>query len=134
MQFKGGILVKVLIVEDMNINRILLKNILKSFEKIKCIDEAVNGIEAVEKIIKAYKENNKYDIIFLDIIMPMQSGYHVLEQIEKYEIHNDINKENRSKIIIISSLNNNDKNLKSRIDDIIIKPINYDMIKNIFNK
>ena len=124
---------KVLIVEDMNINRILLKNILKSFEEIKCIDEAVNGIEAVEKIIKAYKENNKYDIIFLDIIMPMQSGYHVLEQIEKYEIHNDINKENRSKIIIISSLNN-DKNLKSRIDDIIIKPINYDMIKNIFNK
>lgn len=124
---------KVLIVEDMNINRILLKNILKSFEEIKCIDEAVNGIEAVEKIIKAYKENNKYDIIFLDIIMPMQSGYHVLEQIEKYEIHNDIDKENRSKIIIISSLNN-DKNLKSRIDDIIIKPINYDMIKNIFNK
>lgn len=124
---------KVLIVEDMNINRILLKNILKSFEEIKYIDEAVNGIEAVEKIIKAYKENNKYDIIFLDIIMPMQSGYHVLEQIEKYEIHNDIDKENRSKIIIISSLNN-DKNLKSRIDDIIIKPINYDMIKNIFNK
>lgn len=124
---------KVLIVEDMNINRILLKNILKNFEEIKYIDEAVNGIEAVEKIIKAYKENNKYDIIFLDIIMPMQSGYHVLEQIEKYEIHNDINKENRSKIIIISSLNN-DKNLKSRIDDIIIKPINYDMIKNIFNK
>ena len=133
MQFKGGILVKVLIVEDMNINRILLKNILKNFEEIKCIDEAVNGIEAVEKIIKAYKENNKYDIIFLDIIMPMQSGYHVLEQIEKYEIHNDIDKENRSKIIIISSLNN-DKNLKSRIDGIIIKPINYDMIKNIFNK
>lgn len=124
---------KVLIVEDMNINRILLKNILKNFEEIKYIDEAVNGIEAVEKIIKAYKENNKYDIIFLDIIMPMQSGYHVLEQIEKYEIHNDIDKENRSKIIIISSLNN-DKNLKSRIDDIIIKPINYDMIKNIFNK
>ena len=125
---------KVLIVEDMNINRILLKNILKNFEEVKYIDEAVNGIEAVEKIIKAYKENNKYDIIFLDIIMPIQSGYHVLEQIEKYEIHNDIDKENRSKIIIISSLNNNDKNLKSRIDDIIIKPINYDMIKNIFNK
>lgn len=124
---------KVLIVEDMNINRILLKNILKNFEEIKYIDEAVNGIEAVEKIIKAYKENNKYDIIFLDIIMPMQSGYHVLEQIEKYEIHNNIDKENRSKIIIISSLNN-DKNLKSRIDGIIIKPINYDMIKNIFNK
>ena len=124
---------KVLIVEDMNINRILLKNILKNFEEVKYIDEAVNGIEAVEKIIKAYKENNKYDIIFLDIIMPMQSGYHVLEQIEKYEIHNNIDKENRSKIIIISSLNN-DKNLKSRIDDIIIKPINYDMIKNIFNK
>ena len=124
---------KVLIVEDMNINRILLKNILKSFEEVKYIDEAVNGIEAVEKIIKAYKENNKYDIIFLDIIMPIQSGYHVLEQIEKYEIHNDIDKENRSKIIIISSLNN-DKNLKSRIDGIIIKPINYDMIKNIFDE
>ena len=124
---------KVLIVEDIDINRILLKNILKNFEEVKYIDEAVNGIEAVEKIIKAYKENNKYDIIFLDIIMPIQSGYHVLEQIEKYEIHNNIDKENRSKIIIISSLNN-DKNLKSRIDDIIIKPINYDMIKNIFNK
>ena len=127
----------ILLVEDVTINRVILKNILQNFNCINNIDEAKDGIEAIEKIIRAYNRNNKYDIIFLDIIMPMQSGYHVLEQIKKYEKNNNISDNNRAKIITISSLDSDEeknKSLKMGADEAIIKPITYDMVRNIFQK
>lgn len=127
----------ILLVEDVTINRVILKNILQNFNCVNNIDEAKDGIEAIEKIIRAYNRNNKYDIIFLDIIMPMQSGYHVLEQIKKYEKNNNISDNNRTKIITISSLDSDEeknKSLKMGADDAIIKPITYNMVKDIFQK
>ena len=127
----------ILLVEDVTINRVILKNILQNFNCVNNIDEAKDGIEAIEKIIRAYNRNNKYDIIFLDIIMPMQSGYHVLEQIKKYEKNNNISDNNRAKIITISSLDSDEeknKSLKMGADDAIIKPITYNMVKDIFQK
>lgn len=127
----------ILLVEDVAINRVILRNILQNFNCINNIDEAKDGIEAIEKIIRAYNRNNKYDIIFLDIIMPMQSGYHVLEQIKKYEKNNNISNNNRAKIITISSLDSDEeknKSLKMGADEAVIKPITYNMIKDIFQK
>lgn len=126
----------ILLVEDVTINRVILKNVLQNFNCVNNIDEAKDGIEAIEKIIRAYNRNNKYDIIFLDIIMPMQSGYHVLEQIKKYEKNNNISN-NRAKIITISSLDSDEeknKSLKMGADEAIIKPITYNMVKDIFQK
>lgn len=58
---------KVLIVEDNEMNRFIAK---QSLVQAKCIiDEAENGVAAVEKVRK-----NSYDIILMDIQMPVMDG------------------------------------------------------------
>ena len=69
---------RVLITDDHPIVRQGLKQILReAFESI-VVDEAGNGSEALSKI-----ENEKYDIVLLDISMPGMNGLEVLKEIQK---------------------------------------------------
>lgn len=69
-------------------------------DKIETIDQATNGQEAVDHIKQ--KETNSmeryYDLIFLDLNMPILNGYETCEQIIKF--YRDKNEEK-----IINSLN-----------------------------
>ncbi|PSB34231.1 ATP-binding protein [Chlorogloea sp. CCALA 695] len=67
--------IKVLIIDDEQISRYLLKELLKSLT-IK-VTEAINGSEGV---IKAILEQPQ--VIFLDLVMPELSGFEVLEQLK----------------------------------------------------
>ena len=68
----------ILIVDDAEENRILMDAYLK---QIDCtLDFADNGHIAVEKCIQ-----NKYDLILMDIQMPIMNGYDAIEEIRKYE-------------------------------------------------
>ncbi|UII25240.1 ATP-binding protein [Fulvivirga maritima] len=71
--FKG---VKVLLVEDNDINRLYALNILKKWE---CeVDGAENGYIALEKL-----RSNDYDLILMDIQMPIMDGYEATKSIRK---------------------------------------------------
>ena len=59
-----------LLVEDVEINREIVMTLLES-TKIK-IDIAENGVDAVEKF---NANSDKYDLIFMDIHMPVMDGY-----------------------------------------------------------
>jgi PAS domain S-box-containing protein len=64
----------VLLVEDNDINRLYAKSILKNWQ---ChIDVAENGLVAVEKI-----KNNFYDVVLMDIQMPVMDGYEATKAI-----------------------------------------------------
>jgi len=69
---------KLLIVDDSEDNRVLLIHYLKDqpFE----IDEAVNGQEAVNQV-----NTQVYDMIFMDMQMPIMSGYKATELIRHFE-------------------------------------------------
>jgi len=67
---------RVLIVDDEIINRKLLKMMVKKMYPNLIIDQAVNGKVAVEMA----REHN-YDIIFMDIFMPVLDGVSASEQI-----------------------------------------------------
>jgi CheY-like chemotaxis protein len=60
----------ILSVEDIEINRIVLNELLS--ETRAAIDEAVDGVQAVEKF-KASPEGY-YDFIFMDLLMPNMNG------------------------------------------------------------
>ena len=62
---------KALLVDDVEINRVIAMNMLEN-TGIE-IDEACDGAEAV-KIISESKEN-EYDIIYMDVQMPVMNGY-----------------------------------------------------------
>ena len=127
----------ILLVEDVEISRMVTENILRQFSEVTFIDNAKNGFEAIKKTLDLYKKGRKYDVIFMDIIMPITSGYQALESIRKYEKDNYIEENNRSKIVILSSLNTKEEienGLRMGADKVFIKPINYEDIKSLFEE
>lgn len=81
---------RVLVVEDDPILRDVYQTILATQPYI--CDIATNGQEALEKC-----RNNSYDLILLDLMMPVMNGVDFLESYEDIEAM-------KSKIIILSSL------------------------------
>ncbi|GEC70916.1 two component transcriptional regulator, LytTR family [Flavobacterium flevense] len=71
-----------LIIDDEPPARARLQKLLEHFpETFRVLDEAKNGIEAVEKINQLQP-----DVIFLDIEMPGLNGFELLERLEKIPI------------------------------------------------
>ncbi|MEO7488525.1 MAG: response regulator [Ferruginibacter sp.] len=68
--------IKVLVVEDVKLNQLLMKIILDDF-KFQC-DFADNGKIAVEKM-----QTESYDIILMDLHMPEMDGFEATEYIRK---------------------------------------------------
>ena len=70
---------KILIVDDADLNREVLKAI---FEEQFDILEAENGIKAIEKLDE-YEE--EICLVFLDLIMPEKNGIEVLEYMKELQ-------------------------------------------------
>jgi CheY-like chemotaxis protein len=65
---------RILLVDDNMINREIAKELLEQVNAT--IDEAENGVEAYEKAC-----SNEYDIVLMDIQMPLMDGYEASSQI-----------------------------------------------------
>jgi len=68
---------RLLIVDDNEATRILMKDVLTRNDNYE-LDEAANGVEALEKI-----EHGKFDLVISDISMPEMDGISLLESIRK---------------------------------------------------
>ena len=68
--------VKVLVVEDMELNQLLMRTLLEDFG-FEC-DIAANGKLAIEKL-----KDNHFDIILMDLQMPEMNGFEATEYIRK---------------------------------------------------
>jgi CheY-like chemotaxis protein len=73
--FKGN---RLLIVEDNKINQKILLNVLKNINTP--IDVADNGEEAIQKVVE---EKNRYDMILMDISMPVMDGINATKNIRQ---------------------------------------------------
>ncbi|HKV25604.1 MAG TPA: LytTR family DNA-binding domain-containing protein [Candidatus Acidoferrum sp.] len=67
---------RALLVDDEDLARLVLRELIQSHPEIEVIAECANGFEAV-KAVAAHKP----DLIFLDVQMPKLSGFDVLELI-----------------------------------------------------
>jgi len=68
---------KILVVEDIDINREIIGSLLETTEIN--IDYAENGVQALEKASRI-----KYDLIFMDVNMPIMNGLEAAEKIRKF--------------------------------------------------
>jgi two-component system LytT family response regulator len=68
---------KAVIVDDEELARLFLKELLRSHAEIELAGECANGFEAVKVITET-----RPDLIFLDVQMPKLDGFEVLELIE----------------------------------------------------
>jgi PAS domain S-box-containing protein len=109
----------ILLVEDVDINREIVMTLLEHTGL--AIDTAENGIEAVKQVT-----NNiaKYDMIFMDIQMPLMDGYEATRQIRKLSVQ-------KAKEIPIIAMTANvfksdiDAAFESGMNGHIGKPISY---------
>lgn len=70
--------IRALVVDDEKLARSRLKRLLSDFSEVEVMGEAANGKEAVALI-----HSEKPDVVFLDIRMPMMSGFDVLSNLEQ---------------------------------------------------
>ncbi|NLP17050.1 MAG: response regulator [Clostridiales bacterium] len=92
---------KILIVEDDFTSR---KFMLKFLSKYGECDITVDGQEAVDAFAMALEENDGYDLICLDIMMPILDGFETLKQIREMEDKLGIPENKKAKIIMTSAL------------------------------
>jgi two-component system, chemotaxis family, chemotaxis protein CheY len=130
----GQKFIKILLVEDELISRRMVKSFLSPFGEV---DVAVNANEAFTAVKKAIENNQPYELIFLDIMMPKLDGIAILKKIRYLENQQGFSEETRSKVIMTSS--NSDKNIilkAARADctGYIIKPIDKTRLYNEIHK
>ncbi len=92
---------KILIVEDDFASR---KFMMDYMSKHGECDGTVDGEEAMEAYIMAVEDNEPYDLICLDIMMPAMDGYQVLKAIRELESENGITGDDQVKIIMMTAL------------------------------
>jgi len=109
---------KVLIVEDDYNNAYTIKELLESFGiKESNIKHVENGKEAVKE-----NKKNKYDIILMDILMPVMDGKEASMKIKNSKRHPII-------IAVSAITSDNDKSYRGYFDDYITKPVKLETLK-----
>ncbi len=93
---------KTLIVEDEFASRRLLQVLLSPYGE--CVS-ATNGQEAVEAIQQSILENDPYDLVCMDVMMPEMNGIEAVEKIRVIEQENNISGLDGVKIIMTTAKN-----------------------------
>lgn len=135
--------VRILLVEDNEVNRKLGKTLLKTAGYQ--VDMVVNGKEAIRKYSSSPE---MYDLILMDIHMPEMDGVEATKEIRKWEEemeaelkrkgHSSLSaKANRVPIIALTAnamKGDREKYLKAGMDDYMSKPIKREIIFEMIKK
>ena len=118
---------KVLVTEDNIINQKLIRRILE--EHGITVDIANNGLESFEK-----RRNGEYDLLFMDIQMPVMDGIEATHEILDYE--EDENVEHIPIVALTANALKGDRErfLSEGMDEYITKPIETTELLYILNK
>lgn len=119
---------KALVAEDNIINQKLIVNILKGFGLT--VDVANNGKEAVDK----RKSVNDYDLIFMDIQMPVMGGIEATQDIKKFEKENGLTKVPVIALTANALKGDRERLLEEGLDEYISKPIEMAELLYILHK
>ena len=112
---------RIVVVDDAEINRELLRNILKDSY---VIDMARDGEEALQKI---HRHERETAALLLDLQMPKMDGFSVIAQMKKDGLQSKI------PVLVISgerSVEIEDKCFKMGVSDFIRKPFDASIVRN----
>ena len=125
---------RILIAEDDFASR---KAILKFLSAYGECDVTVDGMEAIDAFMMALEEEDPYDLICLDVMMPVLDGYQALKAIRDIETERGIPEKDRVKIIMTTALNE-ERNVKKAFEMGCTvysgKPIDLDKFEKILKK
>lgn len=125
---------RVLIAEDDFASR---RSMMRFLSKYGECDVTVDGIEAVEAFTMALESNEGYDLVCLDIMMPVMDGYQALERIRDIEKEKLVPENKAAKIIMTTALNEG-RNVTKAFDlgcnAYAGKPIDQEKFTNVLRK
>jgi two-component system, chemotaxis family, chemotaxis protein CheY len=124
-------ILKILIVDDDFYGRRLLQRMLSPYGEC---DLAVNGVEAVDAYERSLGDEFAYDLICLDLLMPVMDGQETLKRIRHMEDEREIFGDECVKIIITSAIDDKKNMLtafRAGIEGYITKPVDK---KKMLNK
>lgn len=118
--------IRILVVEDNKINMLLIKTLLSTIVPNCMVVEASEGTTAIKLCKK-----EQFDLIFMDIQMPVKNGYETTAEIRKLK-----NTENTPIIALTAGimLGEKEKCLEAAMNDYISKPIIKSNLELILHK
>ena len=125
---------RILIAEDDFASR---KAILKFLSAYGECDVTVDGMEAIDAFMMALEEEAPYDLICLDVMMPVMDGYKALKNIRDIEREHNVDPADQARVIMTTALNE-EKNVKKAFElgctVYCAKPIDLEKLKGMLEK
>ncbi|KKM84832.1 hypothetical protein LCGC14_1295210 [marine sediment metagenome] len=115
---------RILIVDDAQFTRNMLKNIINKIDQVEVIGEASNGVEA----ISLYKKLSP-DLVTMDLVMPEKGGIEATEEILKIN--------SKALVVVVSALGQEALVLeaaKKGAKDFIQKPFKSEQILEVMDR
>ena len=118
----------ILLVEDNLLNQRIVTFSLKKFNHEVVI--ANNGVEAIQQF-----SEKKFDVVLMDIMMPVMDGLEATTKIREFESKNNVAK--RTPIIALTANtmdNDRDKCISYGMDEFMAKPFDIEKLNSIFSE
>ena len=125
---------RILIADDLPVNRSLLEHFLKKFGDCSF---AANGLEVVDAFETGHTNGAPLHLIMLDIMMPEMDGQEALRLIRNKEQEMGLRQKDELKVIMVTSLGDWDNVLsgfKKGVVEYVVKPIKETNLNEILNK
>ena len=124
----------ILVAEDNPTNQKIVKDLLCKKHGVK-VDIADNGEIAVEKYIQERTSNkSNYDLVFLDIHMPIMNGLEAIEKIRQFENQNSMEEIGIVALTADAIKTHQQQYLKAGFNDFLAKPIERDKFEQVLKK
>lgn len=113
-------ILKTLIVDDELAARRRLNKMLESYHTIQVVGEAINGVDAVDKI-----RGMRPELVFLDIQMPKKNGLEVALETYQYHFH----------LVFVTAFNEYAlRAFETRAVDYLLKPVTAERLQQCLEK
>ena len=125
---------KILLAEDDFVTRKFMASFLSKYGEC---DVTVDGMEATFAFMMALDEGTYYDLICLDVMMPVLDGYQALKMIRDMEKERNVPEDKKAKVIMTTALNekkNVDKAFELGCSVYCAKPIDLSKLEDVLKK
>jgi two-component system chemotaxis response regulator CheY len=120
--------IKMLVAEDDFFSRRFMMEVLAPYGQV---DVAVNGEETILAFSTALNDNDPYDLICLDIVMPVMDGQETLKRIRRIEDERGIHGLDGVKVIMVTGVDDKSNIMsafKGGCEGYVQKPVDEDKL------
>ena len=119
---------KILIVDDERVSRKKMENIMQPYGRCYAVE---SGTAAIKAFTEALLGGEQFKVVTLDVSMPDMSGDDVLSMIRTVERTNNIPRDERAKVFMVSSHSDQSTvmaSIEAGCDDYIKKPFTAERV------